>query len=61
MKLTRGGFLLAIKSVNVAFWCTYSFKYYNMLPKNKHLIGKSSTQRVERENLILHNRKAIEP
>ncbi len=27
-----------------------------MLPKNKHLVGKSFTQRIERENLTLRNR-----
>ncbi len=27
-----------------------------MLPKNKHLVGESFTQRIERENLTLRNR-----
>lgn len=27
-----------------------------MLPENRHLVGKSFTQRIERENLTLRNR-----
>ncbi len=41
---------------NVAFWCTDNLNFYNMLPTNKHLIGKSFTQRIERKNLTLRNR-----
>ena len=41
---------------NVAFWCTDNFSAYNVLPNDKHIVGKIYTQRIERENLTLRNR-----
>lgn len=41
---------------NVVFWCTDNFSAYNILSVNKHLIGKTFTQRIERENLTLRTR-----
>ncbi|MBD2800456.1 IS1 family transposase, partial [Xenorhabdus sp. M] len=43
-------------SFNIAFGCTDNFKAYNLLPKSQHLVGKTFTQRIERENLTLRNR-----
>ncbi|PHM46924.1 transposase [Xenorhabdus miraniensis] len=55
-KKTLKKLLKKLSRFHVAFWCTDKFKAYNMLPKNKHLVGKSFTQRIERENLTLRNR-----
>nr|WP_232370362.1 IS1 family transposase [Xenorhabdus lircayensis] len=55
-KKTLKKLLKKLARFNVAFWCTDNFNIYNMLPKNKHLIGKSFTQRIKRENLTLRNR-----
>ncbi|PHM21897.1 transposase [Xenorhabdus budapestensis] len=48
--------LKKLSRFNVAFWCTDNLKAYNILPTNKHLVGKTFTQRIERENLTLRNR-----
>ncbi|WP_245737445.1 IS1 family transposase, partial [Xenorhabdus japonica] len=48
--------LKKLASFNIVFWCTDNFKAYNLLPKNQHLVGKTFTQRIERENLTLRNR-----
>lgn len=48
--------LMRMKNFNVAFWCTDKFKSYDILPKEKHIVGKLYTQRIERENLTLRNR-----
>ncbi|MDC9606059.1 IS1 family transposase [Xenorhabdus griffiniae] len=45
-----------LASFNVVFWCTDNFKADNLLPKSQHLVGKTFTQRIERENLTLRNR-----
>lgn len=45
-----------LSKFNIFFWCTDNFSTYNLLPTNRHLIGKSSTQRIEHENLTLYNR-----
>ncbi|WP_187655748.1 IS1 family transposase, partial [Xenorhabdus sp. PB62.4] len=55
-KKTLKKLLKKLSRFNVAFWCTDKFKAYNMLPENTHLVGKSFTQRIERENLTLRNR-----
>ncbi|OKP02455.1 transposase [Xenorhabdus eapokensis] len=55
-KKTLKKLLKKLSRFNVAFWCTDKFKDYNMLPENTHLVGKSFTQRIERENLTLRNR-----
>nr|WP_255528759.1 IS1 family transposase [Xenorhabdus sp. BG5] len=43
-------------SFDVVFWCTDNFKAYNLSPKSQHLVGKTFTQRIEREDLTLRNR-----
>ncbi|SFN84863.1 insertion element IS1 protein InsB [Xenorhabdus japonica] len=48
--------LKKLASFNIVFWGTDNFKAYNLLPKNQHLVGKTFTQRIERENLTLRNR-----
>ncbi|MEQ1962163.1 IS1 family transposase [Xenorhabdus khoisanae] len=55
-KKTLKKLMKKLSRFNVVFWCTDKFKAYNMLPKNKHLVGKSFTQRIECENLTLRNR-----
>ncbi|BET97113.1 hypothetical protein TCT1_20340 [Xenorhabdus sp. TCT-1] len=55
-KKTLKKLLKKLSRFNVAFWCTDKFKADNMLSENTHLVGKSFTQRVERENLTLRNR-----
>ncbi|WP_157879484.1 IS1 family transposase [Xenorhabdus poinarii] len=55
-KKTLKKLLKKLARFNVAFWCTDNLNAYNMLQTNKHLIGKSFTQRIERENLTLRNR-----
>ncbi|WP_187651353.1 IS1 family transposase [Xenorhabdus sp. TS4] len=37
----------------IAFWCTDKFNAYNILPKDKHLVGKSFIQRIEYATKIL--------
>lgn len=48
--------LKRMEHLNVAFWCTDNFSAYNVLPNDKHIVGKIYTQRIERENLTLRNR-----
>ncbi|MCC8379511.1 hypothetical protein J8V46_07030 [Xenorhabdus sp. PB30.3] len=36
--------------------CTDNLKAYHVLPTDKYLIGKSFTQRIDRENCTLRNR-----
>ncbi|BET97127.1 hypothetical protein TCT1_20480 [Xenorhabdus sp. TCT-1] len=55
-KKTLKKLLKKLARFNVAFWCIDKFKTDNMLPENTHLVGKSFTQRIERENLTLRNR-----
>ncbi|CBJ79312.1 transposase [Xenorhabdus bovienii str. Jollieti] len=55
-KKTLKKLLKKLARFNVAFWCTDNLNAYNMLQTNKHLIGKSFTQRIERENLTIRNR-----
>ncbi|WMV72050.1 IS1 family transposase [Xenorhabdus griffiniae] len=55
-KKTLKKLLKKLSHFNVAFWCTDKFKAYTLLTTDKHLIGKSFTQRIERENLTLRNR-----
>ncbi|OAT16423.1 putative transposase [Buttiauxella gaviniae ATCC 51604] len=45
-----------LSGFNVAFWCTYIFSTYELLPGKNHITGKPYTQRIERENLNLRNR-----
>ena len=40
-----------------SFYCTNDWKpYTNILPEDKHIVGKLFTQRIERENLNLRTR-----
>ncbi|MDC9596692.1 IS1 family transposase [Xenorhabdus anantnagensis] len=55
-KKTLKKLLKKLSHFKVVFGCTDKFKAYNLLPTDKHLIGKSFTQRIERENLTLRNR-----
>ncbi|BET98244.1 hypothetical protein TCT1_31650 [Xenorhabdus sp. TCT-1] len=55
-KNTLKKLLKKLSRFNVVFWCTDNFSVYNMLPTNKPLIGKTFTQRIERENLTLRIR-----
>ncbi len=55
-KKTLKKLLKKLASFNVVFWCTDNFKAYSLLPKNQHVVGKTFTQRIERENLTLRNR-----
>lgn len=48
--------LKSMEHFNVTFWCTDNFSAYNVLPNDKHIVGKIYTQRIERENLTLRNR-----
>lgn len=48
--------LQRMKHFNVTLWCTDNFSAYNVLPNDKHIVGKIYTQRIERENLTLRNR-----
>lgn len=49
--------LKLLSGLNVSFWCTDGYRAYNdTLPAAKHIVGKLYTQRIERENLTLHNR-----
>ncbi|OTA14253.1 transposase [Xenorhabdus vietnamensis] len=41
---------------NVRFYCTDNFASYSILPKEKHIVGKYCTQRIERTNLTLRTR-----
>ncbi len=42
-------------SYHRTFPLNYSYRAYNLLPSANHLVGKYFTQRIERENLTLHN------
>ncbi|WP_155271211.1 IS1 family transposase [Xenorhabdus bovienii] len=55
-KKTFKKLLKKLASFNIVFWCADNFKAYNLLPKSQHLVGKTFTQRIERENLTLRNR-----
>ena len=55
-KKTFRNLLKLLVGFNVAFWCTDNFSTYDMLPNEKHIIGKLYTQRIERENLNFRNR-----
>lgn len=56
-KRTLKKLLKLLSAFNVAFWCTDGYKpYESLLPKEKHIVGKLYTQRIERENLTLRNR-----
>lgn len=48
--------LQRMENFNVACWCTDKLGSYNVLPHEKHIVGKIYTQRIERENLTLRNR-----
>ncbi len=58
--------LKKLSRFNIVFWRTNNFIFYNMLTTTKHLIGKTFTQRIERENLTLRirikrlNRKTLQ-
>ncbi len=45
-----------LASFDVAFWCTDGYAVYDSLPKEKHIVGKKYTQRIERQNLTLRTR-----
>ena len=45
-----------LSTFNVAFWCTDGYKVYEDFPKEKHIVGKLYTQRIERENLNFRTR-----
>ena len=46
-----------LSSYHFSFYCTDHWRpYASILPRNKHLIGKLFTQRIERENLNLRTR-----
>ncbi|MDX7993305.1 IS1 family transposase, partial [Xenorhabdus sp. psl] len=36
---------------NIRFFCTDDYSPYKILPEEKHLVGKTFTQRIERANL----------
>lgn len=56
-KKTLCALLKLLSGFNVAFWCTDGYRAYNAeLPDAKHIVSKLYTQRIERENLTLHNR-----
>ncbi len=40
----------------MAFWCADKFSAYEILSKQKYVVSKFYTQRIERENLNLRNR-----
>ncbi|MDE1485752.1 IS1 family transposase [Xenorhabdus bovienii] len=49
--------LLALLSpFNIRFYCTDNYAAYNNLPEEKHLPGKTFTQRIERTNLTHRTR-----
>lgn len=42
--------LLSLSSgSNITFWCMYNFSAYDILPSEKHIIGKFYTQRIDIE------------
>ena len=43
-----------ISHIDVKFYATDKFSAYNVLPKDKHPIGKSHTYTVERMHLLCH-------
>ena len=44
-----------ISHIDARFYATDKFSAYNIIPKDKHLIGKSHTYTVERMNRILRH------
>lgn len=42
-----------LSGFNVAFWCTDNFSAYDMLPDEKHIMGKLYTQWIEREHYLV--------
>ena len=48
--------LKRMENFKMILWYTDKFSAYNVLPHEKHIVGKIYTQRIERENLTLRNR-----
>ena len=44
-----------ISHINAQFYATDKFSVYDIIPSNKHLIGKSNTYTVERMNRLLRH------
>ena len=44
-----------ISHIDVKFYATDKFSVYDIIPSNKHLIGKSNTYTVERMNRLLRH------
>ena len=44
-----------ISHIDAKFYATDKFSAYNIIPKDKHLIGKSHTYTVERMNRLLRH------
>ena len=44
-----------ISHIDVQFYATDKFSVYDIIPSNKHLIGKSNTYTVERMNRLLRH------
>ncbi len=54
---TLRALLVLLKPFDISFFCTDDFSVYTKeIPREKHIVGKRSTQRIERTNLTLRSR-----
>ncbi|MEX0447900.1 IS1 family transposase, partial [Xenorhabdus sp. SGI246] len=53
---TRDKLLALLSPFNIRFYCTDDYAVYHCLPEENHLVGKTFTQRIERNNLTHRTR-----